>query len=100
MIPVIATLRPGEYSQPVEYMDERGRRGVRIIYLKSRSEPHIENMKDDYSKIAVRALEIKKDEALEKWFSEKVKTYHIVVDEKYRNCEVLQKWLPQGTVKQ
>ncbi|HRN79061.1 MAG TPA: peptidylprolyl isomerase [Ferruginibacter sp.] len=100
MIPVIATLRPGEFSQPVEYTDERGRRGVRIVYLKSKSEPHVENLKDDYSKIAQRALEIKKDEALDKWFSEKVKTYHIMVDKQYHNCEVLQKWLPHETAKQ
>lgn len=99
MIPVLSELKVGEFSQPFEYVDERGKRGVRIIYLKSKTEPHRENMKDDYSRIAARAIEIKKEEALEKWFSERVKKFHIEIDEKYRQCDVLQKWLPQGSVK-
>ncbi|MDB5231012.1 MAG: peptidylprolyl isomerase, partial [Chitinophagaceae bacterium] len=45
-------LKTGEISQPAEYTDERGRKAVRLITLKSRSEPHRENLKDDYNKIA------------------------------------------------
>lgn len=97
MIPLLMDLKVGEYSQPTEFTDERGRRAVRIVYLKSKTEPHVENMKDDYSRIAARALEVKKEEALDKWFTEKVKTFHIKLDEQYQNCDVLQKWLPQNT---
>lgn len=93
IVPLLSSLKEGEYSQPVEFADERGRKGIRIVYLKTRTEPHRENLKDDYSKIAARALEEKKEIALEEWFNEKIKTYHIQVDEEYRQCESMQRWL-------
>ncbi len=93
IIPMIRDMNPGEYSTPVEFTDERGKKGVRIVYLISRSQPHRENMKDDYSKIATRALELKKEEALETWFKTKIKTYHIEIDKDFQGCATLQKWM-------
>lgn len=93
IIPIIRNMNPGEYSAPVEFTDERGKKGVRIVYLISRSQPHRENLKDDYSKIAARAMELKKEEALETWFKTKIKTYHIEIDKDFQGCATLQKWL-------
>lgn len=59
LVSMMNKMKVGEYSQPVEYTDDRGRKAVRIVYLKTRTEPHRENLKDDYSKIAARALEEK-----------------------------------------
>lgn len=93
MIPVLSDLKPGEFSQPVAFTDERGRKGVRVIYLKTKTEPHRENLTDDYSKIAARALEEKKESVIEKWFSESIQNYFIKVDESYHQCAVMQKWI-------
>lgn len=93
MVAMMKDLKVGEYSQPVSFTDERGRKGLRIVYLKSRTEPHRENMKDDYSRIANRALEEKKNDALEKWFVKKIPTYFIKVDEEFKSCEEMKKWL-------
>ncbi len=93
IIPVYKTLTVGAFSQPVEFADERGKKGVRILYLKSQTQPHRENMKDDYSKIAIRALEEKKEEALDKWFSAKINTYFITVDNEYNDCDAMKKWV-------
>jgi peptidyl-prolyl cis-trans isomerase SurA len=95
MVLMMNNLEVGQYSAPTEFTDERNKRGVRIVYLISRSEPHRENLKDDYNKIAQRALENKKNEVLEKWFNEKIGTYYIRIDEEYRNCEEMQKWMPK-----
>jgi peptidyl-prolyl cis-trans isomerase SurA len=65
-------MKVGEYSRPVPFFDEQQKAAVRIVYLKSRTEPHRENLKDDYSRISQRALEIKKQNTLEKWFSTKI----------------------------
>ncbi len=94
MVAMMKDLSLGEYSQPVEYTDERGKKAVRIVYLKTKTEPHRENLKDDYNKIAQRALEQKKETALEKWFDARIKTYYIMVDDEYKNCGALKKWLP------
>jgi peptidyl-prolyl cis-trans isomerase SurA len=93
MVAMMQSLKVGEYSKPVEYTDDRGKRGVRIVYLKTRTEPHRENLKDDYSKVAQRALEEKKEDVLEKWFNNKIKTYHIHVDDEFKDCQAMQKWI-------
>lgn len=93
MVITLRDLNVGQYSQPREYVDERGRKGVRLIYLKSRTEPHRENLKDDYGRIAQRALELKKNKVLEEWFSKKVVTYYILVDEEYQSCPEMARWL-------
>ena len=86
-------LKVGEYSQPLEYTDERGKKGIRIVYLKTKTEPHRENLKDDYNKVAQRAIEYKKENALEKWFDDKKRNYYIMIDEEYRSCSVLKHWV-------
>jgi len=86
-------LKVGEYSQPLEYTDERGKKGIRIVYLKTKTEPHRENLKDDYNKVAQRAIENKKENALEKWFDDKKRNYYIMIDEEYRSCSVLKHWV-------
>jgi peptidyl-prolyl cis-trans isomerase SurA len=93
MVGMLKNLKVGEYSQPVEFSDERGKRGVRIVYLKTKTEPHRENLKDDYSKVAVRALEEKKENVLEKWFTGKIQTYYIMVDNEYKDCKAMEKWV-------
>jgi len=92
LVSMMNKMKVGEYSQPVEYTDDRGRKAVRIVYLKTRTEPHRENLKDDYSKIAARALEEKKEEVLEQWFDRQIKNYYIRVDDEYRDCPQMKKW--------
>jgi peptidyl-prolyl cis-trans isomerase SurA len=92
IIPVLKELKPGEYSEPKSFTDERGKKGVRIVYLKTRTEPHRENLKDDYNKVAQRALEEKKSASLEKWFNEKIPTYYIMIDDEFQSCPEMIKW--------
>ncbi len=87
-----SNLNAGQYSEPTVFTDERGKKGVRIIYLISKSEPHRENLKDDYNKVAQRALELKKNKALQTWFQSRIATYYIMIDGDYRNCGNLSKW--------
>lgn len=98
MVAMLKDLKIGEYSQPVEFTDERGKKGIRIIYLKTQTAPHRENLQDDYSKIASRALEEKKELAIEKWFSKKISTYYIQIDEEYRSCNEIKKWVETANV--
>lgn len=93
LVVMLKDLKVGQYSKPAEFTDERGKKSIRIVYLISKSEPHRENMKDDYNKIAQRALEEKKDEAIEKWFAQKIPTYYIYIDDEYKKCEALKLWL-------
>jgi peptidyl-prolyl cis-trans isomerase SurA len=84
-------LKIGEYSVPLIFKDEREKKGVRIVNLRSKTEPHRENLKDDYNKIAIRALEEKKEKAIEKWFMTKLPTFYIMVDREFQDCEKVKK---------
>jgi len=95
VVSMLGKLKVGEYSQPTAFTDEqRAKKGVRIIYLKSRSEPHRMNMKDDYNKIAQLALEEKKAKAMDKWLASKLPTYYIMVaDDMSASCPSVQKYI-------
>lgn len=99
MVVMLKDLKVNEYSQPVEFTDERGKKGVRIVRLITRTEPHRENLTDDYNRVAQRALEEKKNDALEKWFSKKIPTFYINIDKDFQDCEEMQKWIAAPTVK-
>jgi len=90
----LKNMKVDDISTPQTYTDERNRKVVKILYLKTRTEPHRENLKDDYNKIAQRALEEKKQQALEKWFKDHIPNYYITVDKDYTNCNnVIGEWL-------
>ncbi len=96
MVTLISKMKPGDYSSPSTFTDPQGKKGVRLVYLKSRSEPHRMNMKDDYSKIAQMALDEKKQKALDKWLKEKLPTYYIVVDpQTIKECPRMQRYLTE-----
>jgi peptidyl-prolyl cis-trans isomerase SurA len=93
LVTLLPKLKIGEFSQPVTFTDDRNKKGVRIVFLKTRTEPHIENLRDDYNREAQHALEEKKAEAVEKWFNSKIATYYIMIDDDYKTCSQLKKWM-------
>jgi peptidyl-prolyl cis-trans isomerase SurA len=93
LIPMLKDLKAGQYSQPTAFITEQGKKGVRLLYLRTRTDPHVENYKEDYNKIATRALEEKKQKLLERWFDEKIKNYFIFVAPEYNNCEEMKAWI-------
>lgn len=92
LVLMLGKMKVGEYSKPVTFRDERERIAVRVVYLKTRTEPHRENLKDDYNRISQRALEIKKQAAIEKWFANKLPGYYLMLDEEFNTCSNLQNW--------
>jgi peptidyl-prolyl cis-trans isomerase SurA len=93
LVLMIGKMKVSEYSQPTAFTDEQGKKGARVVYLKSRSEPHRMNLHDDYSKISQMALEEKKALTMDKWLKEKIPTYYIMVDaEASADCPQLQKY--------
>lgn len=93
LIPLLKDLKPGQYSMPTAFETEQGKKGVRVLYLKSRTEAHRENLQDDYNKIATRAIEDKKQRILERWFDQKIKNYFIYVDPEFNTCNDLKPWV-------
>ncbi|RFM29996.1 peptidylprolyl isomerase [Deminuibacter soli] len=93
MVAAVKDLKAGDISTPQSFTDERGRKAVRILFLRDKTAPHRENMKDDYDRISNRALAEKKDAAMKKWFDEHISTYYVNVDPDYNKCSNLGEWL-------
>jgi peptidyl-prolyl cis-trans isomerase SurA len=89
----IKNLEPGQYSDVGSIQERDGTRGFRIIYLKSESEPHRANLKDDYYRIQAVALTKKQDDAIQQWLEAKIKETYVRVDADYEDCDDIKKWL-------
>jgi peptidyl-prolyl cis-trans isomerase SurA len=92
IVTTLDKLKVGEVSQPAAFVNERGDKGIRILYLKSRSEPHRMNIRDDYNKISQSALEEKKAITLDKWLNSRIPGYYIMLDPSVGSCPQLTKW--------
>ncbi|MEO6638230.1 MAG: peptidylprolyl isomerase [Ginsengibacter sp.] len=98
LVVMLKDLKVGEYSAATEFSDERGKKGVRIVELLTKTEPHRENLKDDYDKVSQRALEEKKNDMLEEWFAKKIPTFYVNINEEYKACPEMKKWGSNTTV--
>jgi peptidyl-prolyl cis-trans isomerase SurA len=93
MAATVNKMNPGDISQAVIFTGQQGRKGVRLIYLKSRTKPHRMNLKDDYSKISQMALEEKRRVVLYAWIQARIPTFYIMVDNAIAaDCPQIQKF--------
>lgn len=93
MVRIVGNMKVGEYSEPHEFTNSQGKKGVRIIYLKSRTDAHRMNLQDDYSKIADMALAQKRSQVVDDWLAKRIPTYYVLVDKEAANqCENLKKY--------
>ncbi len=85
----IDTMKVGDLSLPVSYRLEDGSSAMRILWYKSKSEPHTANLHDDYEKLSQIVLNNKRNNALEEWFKKAQGDVYISIEPEYRNCKVL-----------
>lgn len=90
-------LKVGQYSQPHEYQTPTGDKTVRIIYLRSQTEPHKANLEDDYGKIQGVALAQKQNKFLFEWLQKKIPTFYVKVAKEYHDCPNVSKWVKAAT---
>lgn len=82
------SMKVGDVSVPISYRTEDGRSAMRILWYKSKSEPHTANLRDDYEKLAQIVLSNKKNNALEEWFKKAAGDVFISVDDEFQNCQI------------
>ncbi len=95
----IEGMKVGDVSDPLEFVSPQGETAYRIIRLDTKSDPHVANLRDDYSKIQAAATEQKKLKKMESWVDEKVGSMYINISEDYKQCPELDKWANQTTTK-
>ncbi len=92
MVLMLDTLKPGAYSSPQIFQNERGNQSTRVVYLKTRTEPHKANLKDDYSKVQNVALNQKRANHLNDWVKNKMPNAYIRIAPEYKDASIFSGW--------
>lgn len=89
---IVSRLKEGEISKPELTSLPDGSKAYRIVKLLSVTEPHVANLKQDYSRIQAIAQQQKQVKVLEEWVNKNAVNYYIKIDEQYQSCKFKHKW--------
>jgi peptidyl-prolyl cis-trans isomerase SurA len=85
----IDTMEVGSITKPLVFRQQDRSEAVRIIFYKDKIRPHRADIRQDYQKIKQAALNKKKSEILDKWFQDSKDEVFIILDDHYKNCQIL-----------
>ena len=88
----VESMKPGEISKAVKTQSPDGKEAYNLFFLKSQTEPHVANMKDDYQRIQQAALAEKKNRVIEKWINDKAAQTYIRIDDAFKDCPFAHRW--------
>lgn len=83
---IIRNLTEGQISEPYQSTDKKGKTVFKIIQLKSKSEPHVANLKQDFTLIKSMALQAKQIKVVDEWVKEKAKDTYIKLEPPFDKC--------------
>jgi len=93
LIFVIDKLKAGESSSPSITQNGDGKQAYHVIYVKSRTEPHRANLKEDYQRIQDEALAAKKEKIVNTWIKKKLTTTYVRVFDEHKKCKFNNPWV-------
>jgi peptidyl-prolyl cis-trans isomerase SurA len=89
---VVDKLKIGEISEPVLVRNGEKKEAYRIVMLRTRTEPHAANLKDDYQRIMTAAENEKRERKIQDWISRKRKSFFVKIDPEFQNCPFQVNW--------
>ena len=84
---IVRNMQVKDVSEPYETTDSNHKLCYKLLYLKSRTEPHRANLKQDYRLLQDMALAQKNNEVMKAWYDEKKQSTYIRRDPVYSNCD-------------
>ena len=85
-------MKPGDISKPLLNQGQDSKQSFRIIYLKTRTEPHQANLKDDYQRMQNLAQNSKQKSTVDAWVNKKLKGIYVRMDDDYKSCTFRHNW--------
>ena len=83
---IVRNMQVKDLSEPYETTDQNHKLCYKLLYLKSRTEPHRANLKQDYRLLQDMALAKKNEEVMNAWYEEKKQSTYIRKDQVYSDC--------------
>jgi peptidyl-prolyl cis-trans isomerase SurA len=88
----VDTMKVGEISKPQQFTESNGKKDYKILYLKSATDAHKANLKQDFPKIKQAALDDKISRTVSQWFEKRRKETFIKIDAEYQSCPQVNGW--------
>jgi peptidyl-prolyl cis-trans isomerase SurA len=92
MVFMLDKMKPGDVSKPLLNQGQDSKQSFRIIYLKTRSEPHQANLKDDYQRMQNLAQNSKQKSVVDAWVNKKLRGIYVHMDDNYKSCPFRHNW--------
>ncbi|MEZ4906534.1 MAG: peptidylprolyl isomerase [Saprospiraceae bacterium] len=90
----IENVKPGELTPVLETTNEMGEPRYQVLKVESKSEPHRADIHRDYGRISTYAKNSKKNEYINNWVENKVKSVYLYVDPSFADfCPNIKRWL-------
>lgn len=83
----VGEMKAGEISEPFIMRNSKDKQVAAIVKLSNRIEGHKANMNNDYQTIKMMAEGKKRQELLDKWLKEKIKSTYVRIDDNWKKCE-------------
>ncbi|MEN8249034.1 MAG: peptidylprolyl isomerase [Bacteroidota bacterium] len=80
------TMSVGDVTKPIPFRMQNGQEAVRIIYYKSKTNPHQASLEQDWQKIQDAALKEKQTKAELKWVKNSKGRVYIFIDDEFKRC--------------
>ena len=87
----VRNLQVGQISKPFMTTDSKENTVFRIVRLDRQTEPHIANLKDDYTFLEDASLMEKRSKIYQKWIEEKMQVTYIRISDRFKTCNFANK---------
>lgn len=88
----VAELKKGELSDVFFDENRSGEKMYKFIMMRDRTNTHIADLVNDYVKVQELALTKKKEEAIDKWATDKIQDTYIKMADAHRKCTFIKNW--------
>jgi len=86
-------MKVGDVSPVIQHVGADGKQAWRIVCLKSRTDPHKANLKDDYTKLLNMASYENQKKMVRDWINKKSKSTYIKIDDEFNSCKLEYSWI-------
>lgn len=83
---VVDTLNVGQISRAFRMTNDKGQEVCAVVMLKNRIEGHPANMTEDFQTLRDVVVNKRKEEKIEQWIKDKIKTTYVRISPDWRNC--------------
>lgn len=83
---VVDTLSVGQISRAFRMTNDKGQEVCAVVMLKNRIEGHPANMTEDFQTLRDVVVNKRKEEKIEQWIKDKIKTTYVRISPDWRNC--------------